>query len=67
MFLSTDPFEASFALQVRYEVEHGRAVVQFVAPLGSPPDTPLTVPDGPSGEIELVGVRHLTVDAFILG
>ncbi len=68
VFLGTDPFEASFALQVRYEIKGDNTVVQFVAPLGSPPpDTPPTVPSGPSGEIELVGVHHLTENAFILG
>jgi len=68
VFLGTDPFEASFALQVRYVVECGHAVVQFAAPLGQPPPgTEPDVPAGPSGEIELAGIRHLTASDFILG
>jgi Ca2+-binding RTX toxin-like protein len=67
VFLGTDPFEASFALQVRYEIEDGHTVVQFFSPFGSPPsDTQPTVPEAPTGEIELVGVYYLKADDFIL-
>jgi hypothetical protein len=67
VFLGQHPFEANFILQVRYEIEGGNTVVQFFAPLGSlPPGTPATVPDGPSGEIELAGVHHLHASDFIL-
>ncbi len=67
VFLGTDPFVASFALQVRYEVEDGRTVVQFSAPLGAPdPGTPPTGPEAPTGEIELIGEHYLRADDFIL-
>ena len=67
VFLGTDPFVATFALQVRYVIEDGRTVVQFSAPLGSPlPGTPPTVPLGPSGEIELAGEHRLEAGDFIL-
>lgn len=62
VFLGTDPFMATNALQVRYEVADGRTVVQFYAPRFS-------VPDGlpaPTGEIELAGVHTLTEADFIL-
>lgn len=67
VFLGTDPFVASFAPQIRYEIEDGRTVVQIVAPLGNPPgglEPP--VPDGPGAETELVGEHHLTADDIIL-
>lgn len=64
LFLGTGAFVKSDALQVRYDrLEDGRAVVQFLGP------TPigLTEPEGRlTGEIELVGVRQLTADDFIL-
>lgn len=67
LFLGTDPFEASFTLQIRYQIEDGRTVVQFYAPFGAPPpDAPPSVPEAPTGEIELVGVHNLTAGDFIL-
>lgn len=67
VFLGTDPFRATFAPQVRYEVEDGRTVVQIVAPFGNPgPDTSPTVPDGPDAEIELAGEHYLRAEDFIL-
>lgn len=67
VFLGTDPFEASFAPQIRYEIEEGRTVVQIVAPLGNPPGgLPPSVPEGPGAEIELLGEHHLTTDDLIL-
>lgn len=67
VFLGTGPFEASFALQVRYEIEGGNTVVQFASPFGAPPSgTPPQVPEAPTGEIELAGVHHLQASDFIL-
>lgn len=67
IFLETGPFVASFAPQVRYQIEDGRTVVQIFAPFGAPPpDTSPTTPEAPTVEIELVGVHHLKGDDFIL-
>jgi Ca2+-binding RTX toxin-like protein len=67
VFLGTDPFEASFSPQVRYFVEGGRTVVQVTSSLGNPPaGVQPRVPEGPSAEIELVGVHHLRADDLIL-
>lgn len=67
-FLGTDPFTASFALQIRYEVEDGHAVLQIAAPLGGQPaDFPATVPASPTAEIELAGIHHLSAADFLLG
>ncbi|MDO9707193.1 hypothetical protein [Paracraurococcus lichenis] len=67
VFLGTDPFTATGALQVRYEIEDGNTIVQIVAPFGSPPPgTPPSVPEGPTQEIELVGVHHLQACDVIL-
>jgi Ca2+-binding RTX toxin-like protein len=63
VFLGTDPFVETAALQVRYQVEDGHTLVQFVAPLG---DVPPGVPSGPTGEIELTGVHYLHASDFIL-
>ena len=68
VFLGTGAFTDSNGLQVRYDaLADGRAVVQFLGaePSGAPPGMDL----GPrlSGEIELVGVRHLDAGDFILG
>jgi len=62
-FLGTDPFAARFALQVRYDVADDRTIVQFATYIGNPPFPP--TPSGPSGEIELVGIHHLTGGDFI--
>lgn len=67
LFLGTDPFAASNAMQVRYEIAGGNTLVQFVAPLGVPPAIfPPATPTGPDGEIELAGVHHLRASDFIL-
>ena len=67
LFLGTDPFEASFAPQVRYRIEDGRTVVQVTAPLGNPPaGVEPRVPVEPSAEIGLVGEHHLEARDFIL-
>ncbi len=67
VFRGTAPFEASFALQVRYQVEDGRTVVQFSAPFGAPPSgTPPMVPEAPTGEIELLGEHRLRAEDFVL-
>lgn len=65
LFLGTDPFVASYALQVRTEEMDNRTVVQVFAIFGSPPG-PAEVPARPSFEIELVGHYHLTAADFIL-
>jgi Ca2+-binding RTX toxin-like protein len=68
VFLGDGPFVASFALQVRYQIEGDSTVVQFFTPIGQPPpDATPSVPTGPSGEIELAGVHHLQASDFILG
>jgi Ca2+-binding RTX toxin-like protein len=61
-FLGTDPFGTSFALQVRYEFQDGRTIVQFATFIGNPPSPP--TPSAPSGEIELIGIHHLTEADF---
>lgn len=67
VFLGGGDFTASFALQVRSFVEDGHTVVQFAAPLGQPPDgVEPTLPNGPTGEIELAGCHHLVAADFIL-
>jgi Ca2+-binding RTX toxin-like protein len=70
VFLGTDPFTASFGLQVRYEVlDDHRILVQFAATLvaaGLPADAEPTVPQQPTGEIEVVGIRELKADDLIL-
>jgi Ca2+-binding RTX toxin-like protein len=63
-FHGTDPFAASFALQVRYDFVGHNTVVQFFSVLGAT-GTP-TVPAGPTGEIELLGHHHLKEADFIL-
>jgi Ca2+-binding RTX toxin-like protein len=67
LFLGTDPFAASTALQVRYDIVGGNTVVQFVAPLGaSPAIFPPPTPGAPDGEIALAGIHHLAASDFIL-
>lgn len=68
IFLGTDPFTATFAPQIRYQIEDGITVLQIVSPQGNPPaGVPPQVPAGPSAEIELVGEFNLTSDDIILG
>jgi Ca2+-binding RTX toxin-like protein len=67
VFLGSDPFVASFALQIRTVIEDDHTLVQFVAPFGAPPaDTEPAVPVGPTGEIELAGIHQLSAADFIL-
>ena len=67
VFLGTDPFEASFAPQIRYVIEDGHTVVQVSTTLGNPPaGVAPKVPEGPSIEIALVGRYRLELDDFIL-
>jgi hypothetical protein len=63
LFLGTDPFGETAALQVRYEVAGCSTIVQIVAPFGGPPFAP-GVP-API-EIELAGRHTLTAADFIL-
>jgi hypothetical protein len=68
-FLGAAAFEAHHGLQVRYEVEDGRTIVQFVASVGSPPppgEEP-EPPGAPDGEIVLAGEYALAADDFNLG
>lgn len=66
IFLGTGGFQAYYGLQIRYEVEDGRTVVQFYAPIGTPPpDVEIPVPSAPSGEIVLAGEHALTADDFV--
>lgn len=64
LFLGTGAFVESDVLQVRYDLlGDGRAVVQFLGP------TPIGLPEPEErlmGEIELVGVRGLAAEDFIL-
>ncbi|WP_372618722.1 calcium-binding protein [Falsiroseomonas sp.] len=69
IFLGTEPFEASFALQVRYDIlPEGRTVVQFATPLGALPPAEDAIPaiPEPTGEIELPGFVVLTSADFVL-
>ena len=65
VFLGTDPFEASFAPQVRYVVEDGYTLVQVDTTLDNPPSHVEPRP-GPNVEIKLVGEYQLRLDDFIL-
>ncbi|MFZ4408794.1 MAG: calcium-binding protein [Paracraurococcus sp.] len=64
VFLGTAPFEPSLALQVRYDIECDRTIVQFYSALGSLQPTADIA--GATGEIELAGRHHLTAADFIL-
>jgi Ca2+-binding RTX toxin-like protein len=67
VFLDMHPFEATNALQVRYEFEGCNTIVQIVSPFGTPPSgTPPEVPTGPTQEIELAGIHYLRAGDFIL-
>jgi len=63
VFLGTAQFtDDDSALQVRYDIEHGATIVEFLGPTLAAP-----LPDGEirfHGEIELVGVHHLTAQDF---
>jgi Ca2+-binding RTX toxin-like protein len=68
IFLGQGEFVASFALQVRYEIEGDHTVVQFYSIIGQPPpDAVPTTPQAPTGEIELAGRIHLNAGDFVLG
>jgi Ca2+-binding RTX toxin-like protein len=69
IFLGTDEFMGTFALQVRYELlDNGNTLIQFAGLVGrpgnAPPEPP--VPSGPLGEIELIGAHHLVASDFII-
>lgn len=67
VFLGTHGFEATFGLQVRYDIVGNHTVVQIDAPLGyGQVDDKPTVPARPTQEIELQGVHHLVASDFIL-
>lgn len=68
VFLGTEEFTETAALQVRYDIlEDGRTVVQFVRGRIAPPDGEAGLPAAPTGEIMLMGQHHLTADDFYLG
>ncbi|WP_431270696.1 hypothetical protein [Dankookia sp. P2] len=67
-FLGEEPFEATYALQIRVAYEDGNTILQYVSAQwyflpGYPPERP----SGPEGEIELAGIHHLQARGFILG
>lgn len=64
IFLGTGPFEASIALQVRYDILGDRTVVQFYSVLGQ--DFPTADIAGATGEIEMSGRHHLAAADFLL-
>lgn len=67
VFLGIKEFEASFDLQVRYEIVGGNTIIQINAPYQFDPENPEpTVPSGPSQEIELQGVHRLVASDFIM-
>lgn len=65
VFLGTDAFGATSALQVRYEIDGDHTVLQFAAPFIFTPSEPPG--QTPTGEIELAGAHHLLASDFILG
>jgi Ca2+-binding RTX toxin-like protein len=70
VFLGTEEFIGTLALQVRYEVlEDGNTLVQFAGIIGRtanvPPDFVLPAPNLPNGEILLIGAHQLTRHDFI--
>ncbi len=62
VFLGSGAFGANGGLQVRYEIQDDRTVVQFIGTRNSGPG-----PEYPAGEIELVGVYALTAADVFLG
>ena len=67
VFLGTDGFDATYAAQVRYDIVDGNTVIQVVAKLGYNNSEPGPIlPTGPTFEIELRGIHHLTANDFIL-
>lgn len=63
-FLGTEPFVASTALQVRYDIEGDQTVVQFYSVLG--PFNPTADIAGATGEILLAGRIHLQPEDVLL-
>jgi Ca2+-binding RTX toxin-like protein len=68
IFLGTGAFTGTFDLQVRYEIQSdGNTLIQFAGLVGRAPNAPPEPPiPSPEGEIELIGVHHLTASDFIL-
>jgi Ca2+-binding RTX toxin-like protein len=59
-FLGTAQFNDSQGLQVRYDIIGGHTIVQFRSAFDPSWDLPMM------GEIDLVGVHHLTANNFVL-
>jgi hypothetical protein len=67
VFLGSRGFIATFALQVRTEIlANVHTLVQFVAPGRHPSDAEPTVPEAPTGEVELTRAIHLAAEDLIL-
>lgn len=68
VFLDTGAFFGTFDLQVRYEIQsNGNTLIQFAGLVGRAPNAPSVPPvPAPEGEIELIGVHHLTASDFVL-
>ncbi len=61
----TDPVVDGYRLQVRYEVEGDRRILQVYAPLQ---EVPAPFPPGtPNVDIELLGVQGVTTDDLFFG
>lgn len=68
VFLGTGPFVDSDALQLRYDVESDRTVLQFFSPFTIRSDRPRPfVPMEPTGEIEFAGLTGLSAGDFAGG
>ena len=68
VFLGTDPFTASFALQIRYE--SWRMAIRWCRSPRRSAAQPADLPgdgagDGPTAEIELAGIHHLSAADFL--
>jgi Ca2+-binding RTX toxin-like protein len=67
VFLGGGDFIATFGLQVRTQIlESGNTLVQFATALAGVSGSAPQVPGEPTGEIELVGIHHLTASDFVL-
>lgn len=61
----TDPVVDGYRLQIRYEVEGDRRILQIYAPLQ---EVPAPFPPGtPNVDIELLGVQGVTTDDLFFG
>lgn len=74
VFVGADPFRADpvgdgYRLQVRYEIEGDRTIVQVYSPFNAPPPELDIPPPKPTAtvEIELRGVHGLSADDVFLG